>query len=391
MNKLTEKRILVFYPHNFIEMSAGTHRRIHEIAEYFKERNIIADLLSIDGFTNNWDEDSLRTAKLFFRNIYISKWRPDLAMRIKGKWPIFRSNDLSDFAVYSLRSTLKNILSTNEYNIFFNSYVFWGKLADLFPNNVVKIIDIHDFVTLNEYMQRNKPDFTAGAMFQQEIQAINKHDHAVSISEEESLILQPFCSHAQFTTIPVSFSEKFTEKSGHKYDAVFVGSDNPFNVKGLTWFMNTVYPMLPRTMTLAMVGRITRCVEPKPNISLISHPESLDDIYADSRMAICPLMNGTGLKVKVVEALSFGKPLVTTTWGLSGILQKNNNGCILANEPAAFAQAMARLISDQQYFVDAVTQARSFFREHFTRNVCWNNFDSLFLASVMAVKHDQRS
>jgi glycosyltransferase involved in cell wall biosynthesis len=373
------KKTLLFYPHNFLEMSSGTHRRFYEIAEYLKSRNHDADLLTLDGFTNSWDEASLARGKVFFNNIYICRWKAELKKRIAEKISSVSGKPaLSDFATSALRSVLRQLLKKNSYHIFLNSYVYWEKLADEFPANTVKCIDIHDLITLNEHMRSGSRDFRLGRMFQQEINAINKYDYAFSISEEEMLLLQPFCSRAQFINIPVTFKENFSGKNIYKFDAIFVGSDNPFNKQGIVWFLNKVYPLLPRTMTFAVVGKVARDIEAKPNLALIPFAENLDAIYDVARMVICPILGGTGLKVKVVEALAHGKPLVTTPEGLSGILQKNDNGCIVAHNPEAFAKAMIRLASDQQHYSSVLKEGRTFFLEKFSRNASWKKLDGLF-------------
>lgn len=119
-------------------------------------------------------------------------------------------------------------------------------------------------------------------------------------------------------------------------------------------------------------------LKPSLILPLFRFAENLDSLYADARMVICPVLAGTGLKVKVVEALAHGKPLVTTAGGLSGILQKNGNGCIVANKPEAFAEAMIRLLSDEQYYTSVVNQSRSFFLEKFSRKMSWKKLDRLF-------------
>ena len=348
-------------------MSSGTHRRFYEIAEYLKSRDLVADLLTLDGFTNSWDEASIARGKVFFKNIYVCPWKPELKKRVLNKLVTFSHRaSLNDFVTPALRSMFRELLKNNFYDFFFNSYVYWAGLADDTPTKIVKVIDLHDFITLNEHMRVGTRDFRLGVMFQQEVNAINEYDYALSISEEEMLFLQPFCSRAQFVNIPVTFNENFTDKNAYKYDAIFVGSDNPFNKKGITWFLNTVYPLLPDTMTIAMVGGITKYFEIKPNITFIPFAENLDAIYADAKMVICPLLSGTGLKVKVVEALAHGKPVVTTTGGLSGILQKEQNGCILADQPGSFAQAMIRLMSDQVHKAAVSNQGRTFFLKKFS-------------------------
>ncbi|MCR4287212.1 MAG: glycosyltransferase [Deltaproteobacteria bacterium] len=184
------------------------------------------------------------------------------------------------------------------------SYVYWAALADLVPYDTVKVIDLHDFVTLNKYMITGKGEFRLGRMFAGEVRAISKFDFALSISREETLMLSPFCPKTRFVDVPVSFPKRFPKKRGHDFDLLFFGSDNAFNLEGIKWFMKEVYPLLPAAVRIAIVGRVSGHVEKKGNITLIPHVSDVDEVYSRSKLSFCPLKGGTGLKVKVVEALS---------------------------------------------------------------------------------------
>jgi glycosyltransferase involved in cell wall biosynthesis len=84
--------------------------------------------------------------------------------------------------------------------------------------------------------------------------------------------------------------------------------------------------------------------------------------YAAAEVVVVPLLQGTGVKIKLVEACSFGKACVTTSVGLQG-LPFLRDGVLEANEPASFAKAVIRVLDDpslreelQQRIATRVTQ-----------------------------------
>lgn len=368
--------ILVFYPHNFYEMSSGTHRRVYNLFSYLKKNGFSMDLLSINGFTNRWPDADLRRRDIF-NSIMTCEWRYSFRDKISLKNPPFR---LQNHAIHKLRKEFRKLAESREYSFALINYVYWAALADEVLSSVLKVIDIHDFITLNEYQSRGGGEFKLGMMFEDEIHAISRFDYALSISEEETLVLSPFCPNTRFVNVPVSFPAKFAEKErAYDYDLLFVGSDNLSNRNGMTWFMEKVYPLLPPNLRIAVVGKICDFVEQRKNIITIPYARELDEIYNKSRVVFCPLRSGTGLKIKVVEALSFSKPAVTTSWGLSGILQKQGNGCILADSEHEFAKAILLLLSDEGKYQNLKREAEEFFMKHYSDYVAHSGIDSVFI------------
>jgi glycosyltransferase involved in cell wall biosynthesis len=374
---MKRKNILVFFPHNFYEMSAGCHRRIYELLCYFREREFAVDLLSINGFTNRWSKEDIRRRELF-DSIRVCEWEPskEEKLAIERSW---KEGRLRNFAISPLRKAFREMVSSKEYEFVLISYVYWASLADEVSNNAIKVIDLHDFITLNLYISTGRGIFKFGRMFEEEIRAISKFNYALSISEEETIMLQPFCPETIFINVPISFSPKFKKNENHDFDLLFVGSDNPFNREGMSWFMKNVYPLLPSTIRIAVVGTVCRFLEKKENISLIPYAPDLDEIYTKTKIVFCPLRGGTGLKVKVVEALSYGIPVITTSWGLSGILQKYDNGCVIVDDAKDFAKTVLYLLNNSDEYLCLKRKAEHFFISHFSTEVCNRRLDEVFL------------
>ena len=368
---------LLFYPDNFFEMAAGTHRRVYEFVRYLKERQFCLDLMSLNGFTNMWDPAAFTKGKEFFNHIYVSDWPRGLPHRLQR---FIRSayRPLPDYVFPEMIHQVRETLDRSSFDFLIVNYVFWSRLAEIAGRAMTTVIDIHDCMTLQQHMHRGGRSFSLGRMFQDEIAAIDRFDYALSISEEETALFEPFCSHVRFVHAPIAFPERFLPEGKTKYHLLFVGSDNHFNKVGMRWFMDAVYPLLPEWISICIVGQVTRFVSRKPNVTLIPHSEDLEKVYRDSRIVICPLRSGTGLKVKVIEALSYGRPVVTTRWGLTGMTQKSMNGCVVADSEDDFARGVERLIEDEDHYRAMREQAGNFFASRFSPKVVWRGLDAVF-------------
>ncbi len=144
----------------------------------------------------------------------------------------------------------------------------------------------------------------------------------ITISNEEHFIFKSFLGD-KVINIPPSFPENFeTEATRKEYDLIFVGSDNPFNVDALNWFIEHVLPLLNSDIRICVIGRICKRIPDHNNIEKFFFVDQLKEFYHKSKVAICPMLGGTGIKIKVVEALSFGIPVVGTDKAVDGFFQK---------------------------------------------------------------------
>ena len=62
------------------------------------------------------------------------------------------------------------------------------------------------------------------------------------------------------------------------------------------------------------------------------------------------MIMGTGTKIKVLEAIQHGKPVVTTLQGLQGQVNKLNNGILATDIPENFIYSVKALLDDQEYY-----------------------------------------
>jgi glycosyltransferase involved in cell wall biosynthesis len=74
--------------------------------------------------------------------------------------------------------------------------------------------------------------------------------------------------------------------------------------------------------------------------------DDISDLKRESDVLIAPLLSGSGVRVKVVEGLAAGLPVVATAKGIEGLTAVPGRDLLLAEDAAAFAAALVRLASD---------------------------------------------
>jgi polysaccharide biosynthesis protein PslH len=128
----------------------------------------------------------------------------------------------------------------------------------------------------------------------------------------------------------------------------------PPNVDGVLWFAREVYPLVRQAVPdvrFAIVGArpppsVTRLTEDDPSIEVTGYVDDPQPYLERSAALIVPVRAGGGMRVKILEALARGMPVVSTTIGYEGIDLTPGNELLVGDTPAAFAAALISLLND---------------------------------------------
>jgi glycosyltransferase involved in cell wall biosynthesis len=151
----------------------------------------------------------------------------------------------------------------------------------------------------------------------------------------------------------------------------------PLNREALEWYIAYVHPRLSHVSgyEFVIIGStrglgcdwIVTLTTPHSNIKLHFDAEDLSPFFQSSAVFVNPMQQGSGVKLKTIEALLRGLPVVSTTSGAEG------SGLILdvhykhADDPKAFAQSVQQLLSDKQMAHALVQRAQAFVAEHYNQ------------------------
>ena len=377
-------KILYFYPENPLKANQGNHVRALSILNYFKNRKIDIDFVSeqSNNFTLN-ELEILKNQKLITNGYLLKKYNR-------------KNNKLHYFFKYSLPNKFLNqiklfnrlrfghqelfdtILKANSYDFILISYACW---AEFIRNNknlkkARTLIDTHDFLT-SQF--KNHKTFQLGKFFEKEIELLNLFDKVLVISTEEKYLFSQFVNSEIYIathSLPSNFTN--TNIQPKKYDLIYVASENPHNKKSINWFFENVYPLLQKNLKILIIGNIINSINNYPNVEKIKFAKELNDYYLNSKLVICPMLSGTGLKIKVIEALSFGLPVVCNEKGVDGFLNKTNNGCLVTNSPIEFSNYINKLLIDNSFYEKTSSLAKNYFMQNYDTNAAYKELDKIF-------------
>jgi glycosyltransferase involved in cell wall biosynthesis len=261
----------------------------------------------------------------------------------------------------------------------------WFNYMKVKPSNLKKsktkiIIDMHDMqsarvkVDVLPEIRPSRRKTYLKKFIASELKEINNCDIAVSISPVETdAIQQTYKPKAKLVTLKATDDPRFVLSSSFKYDITFIGSNSSPNVDGLAWFITDVMPIIfkeNKEARFLIQGNINRNRKIKEAIgkSDFAHRviqqgfvESLTPIYESSKVIICPIRYGTGMKIKVVEGMAYGKAIVGTPVAFEGI--DISHGLICISESKDFADAVLELLGNPIARNDAQLVSRKTFSE----------------------------
>jgi glycosyltransferase involved in cell wall biosynthesis len=163
---------------------------------------------------------------------------------------------------------------------------------------------------------------------------------------------------------------------------LFVGVLNyPPNSDAVSWFVANVLPEIER-----LCPEVRLCIaglSPPPSILALARDnivvrgfvEELEPVYRESTIAVVPLRAGGGTRLKILEAMALGRPVVSTSIGCEGLGATSGEHLLIADSAEDFAAAVVRALGNIDLRRRLAANARKLVEAHY----CWNALgDKLF-------------
>ncbi|MHC1731852.1 MAG: glycosyltransferase family 4 protein [Bacteroidales bacterium] len=135
----------------------------------------------------------------------------------------------------------------------------------------------------------------------------------------------------------------------------FIGSMNWYpNIEGMKWFINSVWPSVVEKIPLAtlyIAGRGLRHnhtgLPHSKNIIIEGETDNARDFIASNHVIIAPLFAGSGLRIKIIESMSAGRPVVATPVAAEGLQAGNGRELAVEGDPESFCSSLCSLLLDR--------------------------------------------
>jgi len=242
----------------------------------------------------------------------------------------------------------------------------WGREIRRIEPDIPLILDFHDVYSLIEYRNfRNARGFRWKIftffewrkMIRYERRVSKLFDKCLTVSEEDKNLLLSISPDADVSVIPNGVDTDFfgnpNPDEWEPKTIFFVGSDWPPNVDAMIFFYEDIFPLIKREVPdvkLYIIGGLGKNERIKSmegeNIIVTGYVDDVRPWMSRCGVSVVPMRLGGGTKVKILEALSMEKAIVSTSVGCEGIEVKNNENILIADSPEDFAKAVVTLLRD---------------------------------------------
>lgn len=144
------------------------------------------------------------------------------------------------------------------------------------------------------------------------------------------------------------------------------------NIEGVLWFYQSVWPIVKKSCPdskLYIVGKdpVESLTEiDDKSVVVTGTVDSVEPYYANSAVVAIPIFSGGGVKTKLIEAASYGLPIITTPSGVLGTNFTNEQQVIVTEDPVEFAQGIVAALDNDQHQQDLAKNAHDLFVKEYT-------------------------
>jgi glycosyltransferase involved in cell wall biosynthesis len=375
LEKPRVKRALAYFHSNLFPPRSGAHRRCLSLLVALRTLGYEVTLVSSDLFTDQpWSDESVTglaqhcgIQTRIHRGTAADRHFVALRQKAGNFWDMHTPPDLIASFRTAARETRPEVVLVN--------YAYCSGLTAVPElSDCLRVLEMHDLVSLSSSMAGAAwgqlgqgpygPDSVSADFLDEqfnrrlrlsvdpeEYRRYSRFDLVTAISNIEADSIRTNAPGSNAVWLPMAHDSVSID---NRYDGspIFVIFTNPFNIQGQLYFVKKVLPRVLAVIPnfkLRVVGDACRVLKPVPGIELLGFVPDLKSVYADASYAICPLIGGTGMQVKIVEAMAHGIPVIALrNVAGSSPIEHGVNGFI-ADTAEQFANHVIQLHQDRQF------------------------------------------
>lgn len=321
---------------------------------------------------------------------YRRKTHRKIKEMIKAERPDFILYDMVRVAEYLSHDHGRKVLSYDDLlSLRYRRQLEWfqyipsifGGFSNKLPSFLKRFADM-------KYIQKWLIAFESKLLARYETTVAPLFHHLIFTSPAEAKSFGQLTRHESCHGIPMKFDPDIRKNWGPRhYDRnklVFVGKmDIPHNSSAVVYFCERVWPKIKRQApeaTFYIVGKnptaeVLRLQETYSGVVVTGEVDDVKRIVSDSALMTAPLLFGTGIKTKIVEAMSWGVPVVTNQIGSEGIDANHGEDLFICKSEEELVQNVLLLLNDQEMNDKVSRNSIGYVNRHFSSSVNRKNME----------------
>jgi polysaccharide biosynthesis protein PslH len=215
---------------------------------------------------------------------------------------------------------------------------------------------------------------------------LKKVDAVAAISENDAHYFKKINAKILVETIQTAMEEGNENHTPLLADTFFfIGSfDWQPNADGINWLLKEVWPNVVNKfphLKFRIAGRKmpqSLMKQTIPGVDFLGEIEDASDFIKSNGIMLVPLFSGSGIRIKILEAMAKGKAVISTSLGAEGIGAEDKHTILLANTAEDFIKSICKCVENANLSKELGKNARIFVKENYSVDGISRKFDSLY-------------
>jgi glycosyltransferase involved in cell wall biosynthesis len=381
-------KILILTPRIPFPLKDGGAIAMHQTIEGYVQQGCEVSLLSMNTSRHWVDENSLPDLYLkliHFKTVFINNNINPLS----AFFNLFtgKSYNVSRFINKNFENALLEIIQKEAFDIIqFESIYTSPYLQIAQENSTAKCFcRVHNIEHLiwqrlseNEanFLKRKYLKILTNRLKNYEIDILKKFDLLLPISRtEEKYFSENKINASIYLPFGIDIKKPMLNNIEQDVNSIYhIGSmDWAPNIEGITWFLSAVWDDLQielKNVKLFLAGKnMPKSLMKKENNQtvIVGEVEDLAEFSLSKNIMIVPLLSGAGIRIKVLEAMAFGKVIIATDVAVEGIGLTHQKNGLIANSPEAFKEQLLYCFSNLEEIKTIGEHAKQFVEASYSK------------------------
>ena len=389
-------RVLVIDRSPPIDLTQGSSLIAHHLFELLRQRH---DLTLVCAASRELTDSEMEALDARFERVHVVP--RDAEVPAIGGWlegrlarlPLPRIGSLDVPAARRLREAVRSHLAEG-FDIVHARAFTMGALT-MALDHEARLLEMGDSISLGTKRARAaglRSTLKRRAARWIERSTLPAFDAVTTVAQADGDQMQRLAPDARIHVIPTGVDGTFFDcRSNGKVATepptlTFVGAMSyPPNIAAVLTFVHEVLPRVRQRypeVRFTVVGRDPderiRALGSTPGVEVTGFVQDVRPYLAEAAVVVLPMVSGSGIKNKAMEAFAMGRPVVATSLGVAGVEAEPGRDLLVADEPAAFADAVVRLIADPQVAARLGAAGRRLVEERYTWDECARRYDEVY-------------
>jgi glycosyltransferase involved in cell wall biosynthesis len=309
---------------------------------------------------------------------------------------MLQTSDLVNYYFDDLLLKIGNLTFEKKYDLIQVEFIDLAPIVNFLPKNTPKIFIHHEirykrmfleYSTLKDKTQTDiwKIENTKTL----EIATLNKYDKVISLTEHDKnyLIADGVdASKVEVSPLPINIkNHPINIPFNFQNRLVYLGPEIHFpNLDAIDWFLthcwNDLKSQNPK-LKLEIIGKWqSKTIQEYSHfkdVTFLGFVEKLENVMTGAIM-IVPLRIGSGMRMKILEGVSWHVPIVSTSIGAEGLPMHHNENCFLADNPGDFCESILKISKDKELQNSFIDGSKNLIQSGYSIEDCGKKREEIF-------------